>query len=222
MRPAGDLSPHLMADKTEEADLRARLGLGDVGIVARRILAAVDEGLATASSPEDTVCFEHRVERWSLPRMMVTEAEYELEKRVPEMSDEERARQHYAFRRIWPFGPCCQLVSRYEQQADHPEHPVESHIIRLGDVVFATNPFELFVDYGMRIRCRSRALQTFLVQLADGKGAYLPTRRALAGGHYSAMIKSNWVGPEGGQLLVDNTVDTINALFADTDYPTTR
>ena len=68
------------------------------------------------------------------------------------------------------------------------------------------------------------ALQTFLVQLGDGSGNgfYLPTRRALAGGHYSALIKSNWVGPEGGQILVEETLATIAELFADESYPTTR
>jgi len=222
--PAGDLSPHLMADKTEERDLRDRLGVDDCGIVSRRIMAAVDEGLATASPPEDNVAFAHEVCTWQLPRIMVTDEEYALEKRIPEMSDEQRARQHYAFQRIWPFGPICDLVSRYERQTDNPQHEVESHVIRLGDVVFATNPFELFVDYGMRIRCRSRALQTFVVQLADGSGNgfYLPTQRALDGGHYSAQVKSNWVGPEGGQLLVARTVEAINALFTDEDYPVTR
>lgn len=103
-------------------------------------------------------------------------------------------------------------------------HVTECHVIRLGDVVFATNPFELFMDYGARIRARGNALQTFLVQLADGSGDgfYLPTERALAGGHYSALIKSNWVGPEGGTILVDRTVAMINTLFQDKDYPRTR
>ena len=62
------------------------------------------------------------------------------------------------------------------------------------------------------------------VQLADGSGlgSYLPTQRGLDGGHYSAMIKSNWVGPEGGQMLVDETVATIDALFEDVEYARTR
>lgn len=219
--PAGDLSPHLLIDEKAEADLRVRMGLDGRRLLARRILAAIDEGLACASTPESAVAFAHDVQTLRLPRLKVTREEYELEKRLPSMNAEERAQQTYAFRQIWPFGPVCELISRYEQQGDDPRHDIESHVIRLGDVAFATNPFELFVDYGLRIRARSRALQTFLVQLADGSGhgGYLPTQRALDGGHYSAMIKSNWVGPEGGQQLVEATVGAIAALFEGTCYP---
>ena len=222
--PAGDLSPHVLADHKEEKDLRDRLGVDDCGIVARRIMAAVDEAMATASPAEETVELAHAVHHFRLPRLMVTKEQYELEKRIATMSEEELARQPFGFDRVWPFGPVCDLVTRYEQQEASPEHDVECHVIRLGDIVFATNPFELFVDYGMRIRCRSRALQTFLVQLADGSGngGYLPTQRALDGGHYSAVVKSNWVGPEGGAVLVEETVRAINALFEGVEYPRTR
>ena len=222
--PAGDLSPHLLADQKEEKDLRDRLGVDNCGIVSRRIMAAVDEAMATASTTEETVELVHAVHHFRLPRLMVTKEQYELEKRIRTMSKEERARQPFGFQRIWPFGPVSNLITRYEQQEANPEYDVECHVIRLGDVVFATNPFELFVEYGMRIRCRSRALQTFLVQLADasGNGFYLPTRRALDGGHYSAVVKSNWVGPEGGAVLVEETVRAINALFEDVEYPRTR
>jgi len=222
--PAGDKSPHLLMDQKEERDLRDRVGVNDKGIIARRIMLAVEEALNTASPTQDTLTFAHEILTLHLPRMMVTDEQYALEKRIYHMSAEELARQTYAFQRVWPFGLCSDLVARYEQQAAHPDHEVKVHIIRLGDVVFATNPFELFVDYGMRMRCRSRALQTFLIELADGSGSdgYLPTQRALEGGHYSALIKSNWVGPEGGQMLVDETVSAINTLFAEVEYPRTR
>ncbi len=222
--PAGDMSPHLLTDVTEETELRARLGVDAKGIIARRILAAIDEALATASPTERTLEFVHAVHTFPVPRLMVTPEEYAAEGRIPQMTPAELAQQPYAFQRLWPFGLVCDLITRYEGQAAHPDHDVISHVIRLGDLVWATLPFELFVDYGMRIRSRSRARQTFLVQLADGSdnGFYLPTQRALAGGHYSALIKSNWVGPEGGQQLVEETVRAIDALFPDADYPRGR
>lgn len=90
-------------------------------------------------------------------------------------------------------------------------HPAELHILRLGDVALATNPFELFHDYATRIEARSAAPLTMLVQIAAGHSGYLPTARAVQGGGYSA--DKFIVGPAGGQVLVEETVQHINQLF---------
>ncbi len=90
---------------------------------------------------------------------------------------------------------------------------MELHAIRLGDIAIATNPFELFTDYGVRIKARCPALQTFVIQLA-GPGSYLPSERAVRGGSYSAIVESNLVGPEGGQVLVDKTIESLTALWS--------
>jgi hypothetical protein len=90
--------------------------------------------------------------------------------------------------------------------------PVEVHILRIGDVVIATNPFEYYLDYGMRIKARSPAIQTFLVQLT-GSGTYVPTTRSIRGGAYGAVPASTLIGHEGGQELVERTVQLINDMF---------
>ena len=41
----------------------------------------------------------------------------------------------------------------------------ECHVIRLGNIAFASNQFELFMDYEQRIQARSPAEQTFIIQL---------------------------------------------------------
>jgi len=89
--------------------------------------------------------------------------------------------------------------------------PMEFHVLRLGDVALATNPFELYLDYGIRIEARSRAVLTMLVQLSCAASGYLPTERAVKGGGYSA--DKFVVGPEGGQVLVEETVKRINELW---------
>ncbi len=107
------------------------------------------------------------------------------------------------------------LVEQYEVQDKHPSIPIELHVFRLGDMVFATNPFELFADYGFRMEGRSKAKLTFLVQLSGGDYAgYLPTQRAVEGKSYrgySAMVTH--VGPEGGQTLVNETIHAIDTLW---------
>jgi hypothetical protein len=91
---------------------------------------------------------------------------------------------------------------------------MELHVIRLGDVAIATNPFELYLEYGQRIKAQSVAEQTLLLQLAGDRGQYLPTRSAVAGGAYGSRAADNRVGPEGGDVLVERTVERINRLWA--------
>ena len=91
----------------------------------------------------------------------------------------------------------------------------ECHIIRLGTIAIASNPFELFLDYGNQIKARSYAEQTFLIQLANGTEGYLPTEKAEKGGHYSAFLASGLVGHAGGEQLVRETLKNINKLFAE-------
>lgn len=104
------------------------------------------------------------------------------------------------------------VKERYELEKQQPKLPVEIHVIRIGDIVFATNPFELYLDYGLRIKARSPAIQTFIIQLA-GSGTYVPTSRSVAGGAYGAVPASTLIGPEGGQELVEKTLEIINDIF---------
>lgn len=70
-----------------------------------------------------------------------------------------------------------------------------------------------FLDYGVQMKSRSPAEQTFLIQLATDSGRYLPTQKAIEGGSYSALPVSNRVGPEGGRVLVNETVEAIRKLW---------
>ena len=52
-----------------------------------------------------------------------------------------------------------------------------------------------------------------MVQLGCDSGRYPPTPRAVAGGSYSTTIQANFVGPAGGKVLVDRTVELINGMW---------
>lgn len=106
------------------------------------------------------------------------------------------------------------IIDRYHLQELTEFDEVEIHVIRLGSIAIATNPFELFLDYGNQIRARSKAEQTFLIQLCNGEEGYLPTKKAEEHGHYSAIVGSGYVGHEGGDLLVRTTLDKIGEFFA--------
>jgi len=105
------------------------------------------------------------------------------------------------------------VLIRYDEQEYKDILDTEVHTIKLGNIAFGTNPFELFLDYGNQIRARSLAEQTFLVQLCNGAEGYLPTEKAEKGGHYSAFIASGQVGHLGGEQLVRETLKDINGMF---------
>jgi hypothetical protein len=107
------------------------------------------------------------------------------------------------------------VVERYDAQKAGTEQPykMELHALRLGDVAIATNEFELFTDYGVQMKARSPAVQTLVIQLAASSYGYLPTERAVRGGSYSAVIQSSRIGPDGGHVLVERTVEALQELW---------
>nr|NIP93105.1 DUF1080 domain-containing protein [Akkermansiaceae bacterium] len=107
-----------------------------------------------------------------------------------------------------------QTLQRQEDLARRKDgsYHSEIHVLRIGEVAVCTNQFELYTEYGLRILGRSDAHLTFVVQLT-GPAHYLPTREAVAHGGYGARPESCAVGPEGGDALVNVTVERINELF---------
>ncbi len=104
-------------------------------------------------------------------------------------------------------------IARYDLQQTRDIFTIEMHVMKIGDVAFATNPFELFLNYGNQIRARSLAKQTFLCQLSCGSWGYLPTEKAEQGSHYSAFVSSGTTGHLGGEMLVRKTIKEINEMF---------
>ena len=205
---AGDQSPHLMHRKAAEERMRKLRGLDRLEDIARRVVAAWEEAYAGAKQERHRdVPLVHKVQTIELPERIVTEKEAtEIKAKVAELSKDPRNQR----RVLWHQA----AVDRFERQqaGDILPYPIEFHAIRLGDIAIATNPFELFTDFGIQMKSRSPALQTFVVQLA-GPGSYVPSKRAELGGGYSAIVESNEVGPEGGQTLTDHTVDTLTELW---------
>lgn len=159
--------------------------------------------------------FRHCVLHLNFPLRRVTITEYEAAKRkLKEYIDECGAKGEFTFKDSAEMHVCAGVMARFEHQQQVNLHAAEVHVLRLGDIAFATNSFELFLDYGNRIRARSKAQQTFLIQLCCGSDGYLPTEKAERGSHYSAYVSSGVTGHAGGDLLVRETLETINALFA--------
>ncbi|HQL77452.1 MAG TPA: hypothetical protein PLU91_04580 [Verrucomicrobiota bacterium] len=205
---AGDLSPHFLYRKAAEERMLKLRGITRTQEIGRRIAGQVLEvGELTRGDIRKDVPFAHKVVDLVLPARKVTDAEAaEAAKQVETLKKRGDATHMTAWHQA--------TITRHQTQGPKPTFTVEVHVLRIGDIAIATNPFELFQDYGTQIKSQSKAVQTFVIQLTGGSGSYLPTARAVAGGGYSAVVQSSKVGPEGGQELVNRTVEIINDLWS--------
>jgi hypothetical protein len=206
---AGDISPHRMLRKAAEERMLKLRGMTAVQDIGRRIAREAADLLELSRRDIRTdVAFAHRTGEVALPVRLVTDQEADNARKQVEAL----TKQADGSRRAkWYQG----TVDRHRTQDPASTQPSEVHVLRIGDVAIATNPFELFHDYGVQIQGRSPALQTLVIQLTPGSGGYLPTRRAVEGGGYSAVVESSRVGPAGGQALVDTTVEWLAGIWAE-------
>jgi hypothetical protein len=204
----GDVTPHLMFGKAADERMRQLRNLSRLDEIARRIVRGWEEAYEAAKQDmRNDVVLKHVVQTIELPYRQVTAAEAEEARKMAATFADKPAER-------WNFLWHQRVVDLYEKQqrGEVSMFPMELHVIRLGDVAIATNEFELYTDYGIRIKARSPAIQTFVIQLT-GSAGYLPTERAVRGGGYGAVIQSGRIGPEGGQVLVDRTVEAISQLW---------
>lgn len=88
------------------------------------------------------------------------------------------------------------------------------HAIRIGEMAIATQPCELYCQFGIDIKRRSPAKYTGIFGLADGYNGYCPTMYGIIGGGYSGEpIWWTRLSPEGGYLIVDTLSDLIRNLW---------
>lgn len=183
--------------------------------IGDRIAEAVVRGYKKArNNIQLDAVFQHHVSNLSLPIRMVTENEY-----IESLSIIDGTREKFSpenkmqISDLVPLFKTVGTVRRWYEQQETTTYTYEMHVIRLGNIAIATNPFELFTEYGMRIKARSPAEQTFLAQLSNDEGGYLPTQAAVMGGSYSSTAASTTCGPQAGDMLVEETLRIINAMW---------
>ncbi len=236
---AGDQSPHIMiGSKAEERmqklmfpeDEAGRGSMGRRKQIATRISDAVTSVLPYMKDNIDwEPVLRHQMEEVHLSRRLISIEDVEQavregdewKEKYLEMLEEINNNPELKQKPRWYTGVTSayrrmnrgyNVKERYELEKIQPKMPVEVHVIRIGDIVLATNPFEYYLDYGMRIKAQSPAVQTFLVQLT-GPATYVPTNRSIAGGAYGAVPASTLIGPEGGQELMEKTLEMINEIM---------
>ena len=236
---AGDLAPRARYyDKAEErrfrlkyADVKLHDGLVNPPEIFRRkdiceqIVNAFEDVYSWAQKEKfDDIPIVHSVKTIQLNKRFITDEEYEAFKNKPKYvakplvcTDDKVDDLKWNSREISHRIDKNVVVERYETQKAEPTIAMEMHVIRVGNIAFASNMFELYMDFAHRIQGRSPFEQTFIVQLCAqphrGAASYLATELAAKGRGYSANLFSNLVSPEGGQQLVEATLEELNKLY---------
>ncbi len=209
---SGDQSPHIQVGKQAEQRMLDTDKRAYRVQIANRIVAAVDAVQPTAKQlKKASIKCGHQVEMVPLPVWRVPEERFAQAKADVDRDKEQQsslsAPDYIRFR------VQSTMIARHELQDREPNFACELHAVRLDDLALITNPFELYTDYSLRMKARSPAVQTSVVQLTSDCAAYLPTERAVAGGGYSARIDDGVIGPAGGRELVEQSVRLLKQLW---------
>jgi hypothetical protein len=205
----GDVTPRLAYGSAADERMRKLRGnLPRLDELARRVTSAWEEALEGAKNDiQSDVVLQHQVQDIELPYRKVTILERSAAMtEAAKFIDDPKQQWNY----LWNQ----RVVDRFTAQQEGTLQPflMELHTLRLGDVAIASNEFELYTDFGVQMKARSPAVQTFVIQLA-GSAGYLPTERAMKNGGYGAVIQSGQIGPDGGQVLVEKTVESLKGMW---------
>jgi hypothetical protein len=208
-----------------------------VEIIATRLLKSIEDIYEKlAENIKYDINLEHSTEEIELPRRRASHDDYlKAKKRMKELEniqDSKSAYQDFCAEthanekidnRPGPYDSKLHhfvkirneeaVIKRFEDQDENPMLKMQLHVVRLGNLVFATNPFELYLDFGHRIRARSQAEQTFMIQLCNGVAGYLPSKRAEELGGYGGLIINGQIGSGGGTVLVNKTLEEIKKIW---------
>lgn len=230
---AGDLAPRVLHYKQAQARrFKLKYGMQQTELAARRdiaerIAAAFTEVLGWAGKDiRAALPLAHVVKTVALSRRLITDAEYEtaqhgleeLNQRPFKTDGTPKERLQANSILVASRNRFLRIIDRYALQKTQPKLPMELHALRLGDIAFASNRFELYMDFQHRIQARSPFEQTFVIQLAgqpgDDGGTYLCTERGAWGRGYSASMYCNLVSAQGGQELVEETLKALQDVQA--------
>jgi hypothetical protein len=232
---AGDQSPHshFLPDAYAEIRMRQLAGISLQQDIALRVANEIGRLLPLIEKEINwTPVVYHHYEKVPLPRRIIPEEDVEkaLAESLKYKEEYEQLMEKLAsdptLKQVprW-YTEITTLRSRYMRgkrvqqrfltQKTSKTINFGMHALRIGDIIIVTNPFELYLDFGMQIKAASPAVQTFVVQLA-GPGSYLPTARSIAGGAYGAVPASTEIGADGGKVLVDWTVRTCQEIWLKT------
>lgn len=207
IRSSGDLSPHAMVDRTREAN--RIYGADGAQLMGKRVARAVIDAVAdVAYTTGPCAAFAHLCSNEAYPIWTATHEQYEWAKEYRKAHDPALGK----LEDMMAFSRAAASIKRHESPVK--TYPCNLHVVRLGDIVLCTTPFELFIEYTDRIRAACPEATVIDVQLAGDEAlGYLATQKAIDGGGYSAMIFSGLFDAQVAERIVAKCIGMIHAIM---------
>jgi hypothetical protein len=215
---AGDQAPRDLMRNRGRVKLE---GDEDLRSAAKMLVCAIKEAFESSGQHLHTnPIFKHRVRTIELPQRRVEKSEAEQARKVwqefPNQYEQQQdplAYVHSLGMRMFEVHNAWAIQNQMKQLVREPFYQMELHTLRIGEAVIVTNPFELFTEYGLQIKARSAAQQTFISQLTCGYTGYIPTASAIKHGGYGTQLLSGDIGDEGGRVLVEYSLQAIQFIW---------
>ncbi|NMA95657.1 MAG: hypothetical protein GX974_06415, partial [Clostridiales bacterium] len=98
-------------------------------------------------------------------------------------------------------------------RSDKRKVELEVQVIGVGDLAIVGLPGEVFVEFGLDIKRRSKFGYTAISELTNGAYGYIPVREAFEQGGYEPRLSQYTnLGPNTGYELVDSAVEILDSL----------
>jgi len=210
-RAAGDLSPHHIIDRTPmERDEGLYTGRKNTLYLGNLIAdAIISHKKYVIASYEGNVRHHQATRMVDFPTWEITEAEYK--EALAYFADKNNFNEDGTPKVAFDNSNARGRKIRFEN--NNKVHPAPIACTVLGNLVFITSPFELYIEYADRIRMALGDNMVFDVQLTYENLAYLPTPQAVAGGGYSANLACNTCSHTAGPVLVEESVSLAKELL---------
>lgn len=210
--PEGDVGPRLTNEKTigtkgkVDENLQMALELG--GVAAQDALRIYRTIRAYSVPTLKTLCVDTTVPL--SPRIPLEEARAGYEEYKEHTVNWQAAKkEHYR-----------QIVASYENgEADEPYFHFPQTLVRIGEIIFASYPYELFSEIGLRIAREIKDARVLSLSNANGGEGYFVTEDQICRGGYEVDMflngKPQGYRPDGDTHLVLEALKNIEALNAE-------
>lgn len=168
----------------------------------------------------ETLRLLHENEPCTNPILTHVYEDIEIPVRLPDPEKVDEAKQILAYidtgeaQASWDMLFAHGVALLQEEFGKNPVDTVPVHVIRIGDVLLATQPCELYCQFGIDIKRRSPSQYTGICSITDGYNGYCPTMSGIMGGGYSGEpIWWTRLAPEGGYQIVDTAAKLMNQVW---------